>query len=96
VRALPKCLINERNVRGPGLRAQLHTNNVESYFSRLRRMVQGQHHFVSARHLHQYANEAAWKEDNRRLDNGSLAYRALGLALNHQPSRYFAGYWHRG
>ena len=24
-----------------------HTNNVESYFSRLRRMVRGQHHFVS-------------------------------------------------
>lgn len=74
----------------------IHTNFVESYFSRLRRMVQGQHHFVSARHLHQYANEAAWKEDHRRLDNGSLAYRALGLALNHQPSRYFTGYWHRG
>jgi transposase-like protein len=74
----------------------IHTNFVESYFSRLRRMVQGQHHFVSARHLSQYANEAAWKEDHRRLDNGTLAYRALGLALNHQPSRYFAGYWHRG
>ncbi len=31
------------------------TNQAESYFSRLRRMVQGQHHFVSPRHLHQYA-----------------------------------------
>jgi transposase-like protein len=73
----------------------VHTNFVESYFSRLRRMVQGQHHFVSARHLGQYASEAAWKEDHRRLDNGALAHRALGLALNHSPSRYFAGYWHR-
>lgn len=74
----------------------VHTNFVKSYFSRLRRMVQGQHHFVSARHLAQYANEAAWKEDHRRLDNGALAHRALGLALNHSRSRYFSGYWHRG
>jgi hypothetical protein len=73
----------------------VHTNFVESYFSRLRRMVQGQHHFVSARHLSQYASEAAWKEDHRRLDNGALAHRALGLALTHSPSKFFAGYWHR-
>jgi transposase-like protein len=73
----------------------IHTNFVESYFSRLRRMVQGQHHFVSARHLAQYASEAAWKEDHRRLDNGALAHRALGLALAHTPSKFFAGYWHR-
>lgn len=73
----------------------VHTNFVESYFSRLRRMIEGQHHFVTARHLHQYANEAAWKEDHRRLANGALAHRALGLALNHSRSRYFAGYWHR-
>ena len=73
----------------------VHTNFVESYFSRLRRMVQGQHHFVSARHLGQYASEAAWKEDHRRIDNGALAYRALGLALAHSPSKFFAGYWHR-
>jgi transposase-like protein len=73
----------------------IHTNFVESYFSRLRRMIQGQHHFVSARHLAQYASEAAWKEDHRRLDNGAIAHRALGLALAHTPSKFFAGYWHR-
>lgn len=43
------------------------TNQVESYFSRLRRMIGGQHHHVSARHLHQYAAHAAWMEDHRRL-----------------------------
>lgn len=42
-----------------------HTNWAESYFSRLRRMVQGQHHHVSPRYLHQYATQAAWLEDNR-------------------------------
>lgn len=72
-----------------------HTNWVESYFSRLRRMVQGQHHHVSARYLYQYANEAAWKEDHRREDNGALAQRVVGLAMAHPVSRVWAGYWQR-
>lgn len=72
-----------------------HTNNVESYFSRLRRMVRGQHHHVSPQYLHQYANEAAWKEDHRRLSNGELASRTLGLAMVSPVSRSWAGYWQR-
>lgn len=69
------------------------TNQVESYFSRLRRMVDGQHHRVSAKYLYQYANEAAWKEDHRRLSNGAAAHRTLGLALASPVSRQWAGYW---
>lgn len=71
------------------------TNQAESYFSRLRRMVTGQHHGVSPKHLSQYAHEAAWKEDHRREDNGALAYRSLGLGLAHGVSRNWAGYWQR-
>jgi transposase-like protein len=71
------------------------TNFVESYFSRLRRMIDGQHHHVSAHLLSQYASEAAWKEDYRRTDNGALAKQTLGLALSHKVSRVWAGYWHR-
>lgn len=66
-----------------------------TYFSRLRRIVSGQHHNVSAKYLSQYAHEAAWKEDHRRLDNGSLAGRALGLALAHPVSRNWKRYWQR-
>ena len=71
------------------------TNQAESYFSRLRRMVEGQHHHVSPQHLHQYAAEAAWKEDHRRLDNGSLATRAGRLAMLHPKSKDWSGYWQR-
>lgn len=71
------------------------TNQAESYFSRLRRMVTGQHHGVSPKHLSQYAHEAAWKEDHRRMDNGALAHRALGLGLAHGVSREWKGYWQR-
>ncbi|MCW5723539.1 MAG: IS1595 family transposase [Maricaulaceae bacterium] len=72
-----------------------HTNNVESYFARLRRMVQGQHHGVSPRYLHQYANHAAWLEDHRREANGALARRTIALAMASPVSRTWAGYWQR-
>jgi hypothetical protein len=72
------------------------TNQAESYFSRLRRMVRGQHHHVSAQHLHQYAAHAAWLEDHSREANGALAHRMIGLAMAHGVSRNWKGYWQRG
>ena len=72
-----------------------HTNWVESYFSRLRRMVMGQHHHVSAQYLHQYANHAAWLEDNRRTDNGTLARIVVSNAMHSPVSRQWKGYWQR-
>ncbi len=71
------------------------TNQAESFLARLRRMVTGQHHHVSPQYLYQFANEAAWKEDHRRLSNGELSYRKLGLAMAHPVSRVWAGYWQR-
>jgi len=72
-----------------------HTNMVESFFSRLRRMVQGQHHHISPQYLHQYANHAAWLEDNRRTDNGTLARIVVSNAMEAPVSRNWKGYWQR-
>jgi transposase-like protein len=71
------------------------TNQAESFFSRLRRMEIGTHHHISGRYLHQYANEAAWREDNRRIPNGTLYLLAAGAALGHPVSREWKGYWQR-
>jgi len=71
------------------------TNQAESYFSRLRLMVRGQHHHVSPKYLHQYAEHAAWLEDHRMLDNGATTKRVIGLALAHPVSRNWKGYWQR-
>jgi transposase-like protein len=71
------------------------TNAVESFFSRLRRMVAGQHHGVSPRYLHQYSAHAAWLEDHRRRSNGENANAAIGLAMEHPVSRTWKGYWQR-
>ena len=72
-----------------------HTNMAESYFSRLRRMVAGQHHHVSPQYLYQYANHAAWLEDNRRSDNGELAHRLVANSMSSPVSRGWKGYWQR-
>ena len=72
-----------------------HTNNAESFFSRLRRMVRGQHHWVSHKYLDQYANHAAWLEDHRRCDNETLVVTVMRNSMKAPVSRTFAGYWQR-
>ena len=71
------------------------TNQAESFLARLRKMIDGQHHHVSPQHLHQYASHAAWMEDHRRLDNGTLARRVGSLAMAHPVSRNWKGYWQK-
>ena len=71
------------------------TNQAESFFSRLRRAEIGTHHHISGRYLHQYANEMAWREDNRRQPNGTLFGLAVNAALAHPVSKNWKGYWQR-
>jgi hypothetical protein len=42
---------------------------------------------LSPQYLHQYAKEAAWKEDHRRIDNGALESRALSLTIRIRSQR---------
>jgi transposase-like protein len=71
------------------------TNQAESYFSRLRRAEMGHHHHVSGPYLLRYAQESAWREDARRVDNGAQVRRVTQLALNRGRSVDFAGYYQR-
>jgi transposase-like protein len=71
------------------------TNQAESFFSRLRRAEIGQHHHISGPYLKFYAGEMAWREDNRRWDNGALFELAGVAALIHPKSRNWCGYWQR-
>jgi len=73
----------------------VHTNMAESFFSRLRRMIAGQHHKVGSRHIDAYAAHAAWLEDHRDESNGRLADRLIGRALAAPVSRNWKGYWQR-
>lgn len=71
------------------------TNGAESYFSRLRRGELGHHHHIAGPYLVRYAQEAAWREDLRRVSNGDQVYGVAGLAMRCRPSVDFCGYWQR-
>ena len=71
------------------------TNWAESYFSRLRRAELGHHHHVAGAYLLRYAQEASWREDNRRLPNGEQVRQVAHLAMSRKPSVDFSGYWQR-
>lgn len=71
------------------------TNWAESFFSRLRRGEMGHHHHISGVYLVRYAQEAAWREDNRRMGNGEQVERVGELALGRGKSVDFTGYWQR-
>ena len=71
------------------------TNQAESYFSRLRRMEIGTHHHIAGPYLNQYAGEAAWREDHRRVANGTQAAMLLDAAMGSRVSRNWKGYWQR-
>jgi transposase-like protein len=71
------------------------TNQAESFFSRVRRAEIGTHHHIAGPYLHAYANEMAWREDNRRVSNGELYLMAADAALNHPVSKQWCGYWQR-
>jgi hypothetical protein len=71
------------------------TNMAEEYFSRLRRAEVGHHHHIAGAYLLRYAQEASWREDNRRVSNGEQVHRVAGNALKAKPSVDFGGYWQR-
>lgn len=73
----------------------IHTNGAESYFSRMRRMIRGQHHRVRPTYLRGYAAHAAWLEDHRRTSNGDLVDRLIRVGLLAPVSRPWKGYWQR-
>ena len=75
--------------------AQTHTNNAEGFFSRMRRAEIGHHHHVAGPYLIRFAQEAAWREDHKRMPNGGQVDRLVVLAMNSAKSADFCGYWQR-
>ena len=69
------------------------TNQAESFFARMKRSQKGQHHHWDNRYLPYYAIELAYREDNRRKDNGSICFDLLFKALHSPKSNEMCGYW---
>lgn len=71
------------------------TNQMESLFSRLRRMETGTHHRIAGSYLLAYAAECSWREDHRRVSNGEKTALALSNAMAAGVSPVWKGYWQR-
>lgn len=71
------------------------TNQAESFFSRLRRAEVGIHHRIAGQYLEAYAAEMAWREDARRVANGSQFAMAVGATTVAPKSARWCGYWQR-
>jgi hypothetical protein len=73
----------------------IHSNNAESFFSRMRRAEIGHHHHLAGPYLIRFAQEASWREDHRKDPNGIQVDRVAMLAMRNKPSVDFCGYWQR-
>ena len=71
------------------------TNMAEEFFSRMRGAEIGHHHHIACAYLLRYAQEASWREDNRRVANGDQTRAVAALAMKRGPSVDFSGYWQR-
>ena len=70
-------------------------SSLRTMLSRARRAEIGHHHHISGAYLLRYAQEASWREDNRRMSNGEQVNRLAGLAMKRAASVDFTGYWQR-
>jgi transposase-like protein len=70
-------------------------NWAELFFSRLRRMEIGHNHHIAGAYLVRYAQEAAWREDHRRMSNGEQVNAVARLAVGRGKSVDFTGCWQR-
>ena len=61
----------------------------------MRRAEIGHHHHIAGAYLLRYAQEASWREDNRRVSNGDQVQLIARLAMKRGASVDFTGYWQR-
>lgn len=73
----------------------IYSNGAEEFFSRMRRAEIGHHHHIAGVYLIRYAQEAAWREDHRRVDNGRQVQSVMALAMACRPSVDWSGYGKR-
>lgn len=63
------------------VREGITTNTVEGFFSLFKRQIFGTHHNVSKKHLQRYVDEAEFKYNTRKVDDGERMRRAVQGAV---------------
>jgi transposase-like protein len=62
---------------GEYVRADIHTNTVEGFFSLLKRGINGVYHHVGRGHLDRYCDEFAFRYEHRQISDGARAERLV-------------------
>ncbi len=70
-------------------------NQSESIFARLQRNEEGVHYRIAGHNLDLYAEEVSWREDYRRVDNGTLWQMLIAAVADCPQSHRWTGYWQR-
>ncbi len=65
-------------------KGDVHTQNIEGFWSQMKRSIDGTHHHVSKKHLQKYADEYAFRF-NRRKSSAPM-FRHVVSQLNEQPA----------
>lgn len=65
----PHVVINHNS--GEYVRGAFHTNNIENFWSLLKRGIYGIYHHASPKHLHRYCNEFSYRFNARKLTDGN-------------------------
>lgn len=66
-----------KHSEGEYVNNEAHTNNIEGFWSQLKRSINGTYHCVSPKYLQTYVDEFAWRY-NYRQSSCPLFYRLLG------------------
>lgn len=57
------------HTKGQYVKGNVHTQNIENFWSQLKRGIYGIYHQVSPKHLHRYCNEFAFRFNSRVIQN---------------------------
>lgn len=63
------------------VKARVHTNGLENFWSLLKRMIHGSYVSVASFHLSRYVDEEAWRFNNRDVGDGLRFQRVLGAVV---------------
>ncbi|HYG15310.1 MAG TPA: IS1595 family transposase [Bacteroidia bacterium] len=66
---------------GEYVRGYFHTNNIENFWSHLKRGITGRYHSVSPKHLQRYLDEFTFRHNTRKLNNGERFSKYLSQSM---------------
>jgi len=66
------------HIKGEYVRGDYHTNNIENFWSMLKRGIYGIYHYASPKHIHRYCDEFAYRYNTRNDNDADRFTASLG------------------